>query len=175
MQISHAKDAILYNKYVSYINIDRNDNKDICFRLGKNNMCVCGHGFSKHYLILCGEKFKSNCKKCEGKKYKYIPVVPEETNEYTKAYLLDFKYDDWKAGCKCGHNWTKHNFINDGICEECNCECFESNFCCGVCGNSWENHITLIQNEKHRKNNGESIGKDYKPFTQEQIENLLKD
>ena len=175
MQIFHAKDAIIYNKYVSYINLDTDDKKDICFRLGKNNMCVCGHGFSKHYLFLCGEEFKSNCKKCECKKFKYIPVFPEETNEYAKAYLLDFKYDDWKAGCKCGHNWTKHNFIKDGICEECDCECFESNFCCGVCGNSWENHITSIQTREHREKNGESFGKDYEPFTQEQMQNLQKD
>ena len=175
MEISHAKDAIQHKKYISYINKNNIKNKNICFRLGKNNMCVCGHGFSRHNLFLCGGEFKSNCKKCECEKYKYIPVFPEETNEYTKAYLLDFKYDDWKAGCKCGHNWTKHNFIEEGKCEECKCECFESNFTCGVCGEAWENHIILIQTREQRERNGESIESDYEPFTQEQIEKLLKD
>lgn len=178
MQISNAKEAILSNKYISYINIVKdkdnvNDKNNICFRLGKNNMCVCGHGFSRHYLSLGDGEFKSNCKKCKCKKCKYIPVFPEETNEYTKAYLLDFKYDDWKAGCKCGHNWTKHNFINEDKCEECNCEGFKSNFCCGVCGNPWENHITLFQTKEQREKNGESVGNDYEPFTQEQLENLM--
>ena len=175
MQISHAKEAILNNKYISYINMNNDDKKDMCFRLGNKNMCICGHGFSRHNLFLDGGEFKTNCKKCECNKFKYIPVFPEETNEYAKAYLLDFKYDDWKAGCKCGHNWTKHNFHDREKCEECNCECFESNFCCGVCGNPWEKHITLIQTKEERKKNGESYGDDYQPFTQEELEKLLQD
>ena len=98
-----------------------------------------------HNLLLSSGEFKTNCKKCECDKFKYIPIFPEETNEYAKAYLLDFNYDNWKAGCKCGHNWTKHDFNDGKKCEECKCECFESKFCCGVCGNPWEKHIILIQ------------------------------
>ena len=175
MQISNAKEAQLSNKYISYININNynNDRNNICYRLGRNNMCVCGHGFSRHYLLICNEEFKSNCKKCECKGFKYIPIFPEETSEYNKAYLIDFEYDEWKARCKCGHNWTKHNFINDEKCEECNCEGFKSNFCCGVCGNSWENHMTLFQTKEQREKNGQNVGIDYDPFTQEQLENIL--
>ena len=136
-------------------------------------MCVCGHGFSRHNLYLFRDEFKSSCKKCKCDKFKYIPVFPEETNEYKKAYLLDFKYDEWKAGCKCGHNWTKHNFINFEKCEECKCLSFESNFSCGVCGDKWENHIILMQTKEQREKNGEKAGNDYEPFTQEQIEKLL--
>ena len=179
IQISHAKESILDNKYVTYVNKDNyynnEDKNNICFRLGKNNMCVCGHGFSKHYLFLNNGEFKSNCKKCECKIFKYIPVFPEETNEYSKAYLLDFKYDDWKAGCKCGHDWTKHNFIDKEKCEECECKKFKSEFFCGVCGDYWENHITLFQTKETREKNGESVGKEYEPFNEEQIANLLKD
>ena len=178
MQISHAKDAVLNNKYISYINIetnkeDDNEKNNICFRIGKNNMCVCGHSFSRHNLYQRGSEFISNCKKCVCNKFKYIPIFPEETNEYTKAYLLDFKYDDWKAGCKCGHNWTYHNFNKGEKCEECNCAYFKSNFSCGVCGNSWENHITLFETKEERKKYGKTIDSDYEPFTQEEIENIL--
>ena len=177
MQISNAKEAQLSNKYVSYINKDNYNNiigkNDICYRLGKNNMCVCGHGFSRHFLLFCDEEFKSNCKKCECKQFKYIPIFPEETSEYKKAYLIEFEYDNWKAGCRCGHNWTKHNFINDEKCEECNCEGFKSNFCCGICGNSWENHITLFQTKEQREKNGQNVGIDYDPFTREQLENIM--
>ena len=180
MQITNAKNAIENNKYISFINKDNNnENNDnngknnICFRLGKNNMCVCGHTFSRHDFQKSNSKFDSNCKKCKCNKFQYIPVFPEETNEYTKAYLLDFKYDDWKAGCKCGHNWTKHNFNNGGRCNECNCEYFKSNFFCGVCGNSWENHITLFETKEEREKSGEPIGNDYEPFTKEQLEKLF--
>ena len=136
-------------------------------------MCVCGHGFSKHYLFLNNGEFKSNCKKCECKIFKYIPVFPEETNEYSKAYLLDFKYDEWKAGCKCGHNWTHHNFNDGEKCGECNCQKFQSNFSCGVCGNSWENHVTLFEKKEDREKSGKIVGKDYEPFTNEQLQNLF--
>ena len=175
MEITHAKDAIFSNKYISYVNKNNIDNKNdnICFRLGKNSMCVCGHGFSRHNLYLFRDEFKINCKKCKCDEYKYIPVFPEETNEYTKAYLLDFKYDEWKAGCKCGHNWTKHNFIDGEKCEECKCKSFESNFSCGVCGDIWENHIILIQTKEEREKKGEKTGNDYEPFTKEQIGKLL--
>ena len=177
MEASHAKEAILNNKYISYtnkINIDKkNNNNNICFHLGKNSMCVCGHVFFWHNLVLFEGEFKSNCKKCKCGKLKYIPIFPEETNDYAKAYLLDFKYEDWKAGCKCGHYWTEHNFIDGGKCEECKCEIFESNFTCGVCGESWEDHIILIQTQEEREKNRESTGNNYEPFTQEQIGKLL--
>ena len=175
MQMTHSNEAINNNIYISFVNNeDDNNGKNICFRLGKNNMCVCGHTFCKHNVNSKNEQFVSNCEKCECKKFNYIPIFPEETNEYTKAYLLDFKYDEWKAGCKCGHNWTKHDFNKDWKCEECNCERFQSDFYCGVCGNSWENHKILFETEQNRKKDGKSIGKDYEPFTQEQLDNLFK-
>ena len=136
-------------------------------------MCVCGHGFIRHNLFLKNGEFVSNCKKCECNKFNYIPIFPEETNEYAKAYLLDFKYEEWKAGCKCGHNWTRHNFNKGEKCEECNCPQFESSFCCGVCGYPWEKHITLFETGEHRQKNGKVIGSDYEPFTQEQMNELM--
>ena len=175
MQMTHSNEAINNNIYISFVsNEDDNNGKNICFRLGKNNMCVCGHTFCKHNVHSKNGQFVSNCEKCECKKFNYIPIFPEETNEYTKAYLLDFKYDEWKAGCKCGHNWTKHDFNKDWKCEECNCEYFQSNFCCGVCGNPWENHKILFETEKDREKIGKSIGKDYEPFTKEQLDSLFK-
>ena len=181
MQMTHAKDAIENNKYISFINInndkkknnDNNGKNNICFRLGKNNMCVCGHTLLKHNFHKSKREFNSNCKKCECNKFQYIPVFPEETSEYTKAYLLDFKYDDWKAGCKCDHNWTNHNFNSGGICNECKCKCFESNFFCGVCGNPWENHIILFETKEEREKTGKPVGANYEPFTKEQLEKLF--
>lgn len=175
MQMTHSNEAIKNNIYISFVsNEDDNNGKNICFRLGKNNMCVCGHTFCKHNVQSKNGHFVSNCEKCECKKFNYIPIFPEETNEYTKAYLLDFKYDEWKAGCKCGHNWTKHDFNGKWKCEECNCECFQSAFCCGVCGSPWENHQILFETEQDRIKSNKDIGKDYEPFTQEQLDNLFK-
>ena len=177
MQMANAKEAIMNNKYISFVNLDNKENENnhnnICFRLGTNNMCVCGHTFSKHDIIKSNGEFKSNCKKCECEIFRYIPVFPEETNEYTKAYLLDFKYEKWKARCKCGHNWTKHKFNNREKCEECNCLHFESDFLCGICGSPWEKHITLFETKEDREKFGQTIGKDYEPFTKEQLENLF--
>jgi hypothetical protein len=175
MQISNAKESIINDKYITYINNEYHDEdkNNICFRLGRNNMCVCGHAFWRHNLVIKKNEFSCKCRKCECPKFNYIPVFPEETNEYSKSYLLDFKYDEWKAGCKCGHNWTHHNFNDGEKCGECNCKKFQSNFSCGVCGNSWENHVTLFEKKEDREKSGKIVGKDYEPFTNEQLQNLF--
>ena len=174
MQISNAKESIINDKYITYINNEYHDEdkNNICFRLGRNNMCVCGHAFWRHNLVIKNNQFSCKCKKCECTKFNYIPVFPEETNEYSKAYLLDFKYDEWKAGCKCGHNWTHHNFNDGEKCGECDCKKFQSDFFCGVCGSSWENHVTLFEKKEDREKSGKIVGKDYEPFTNEQLQNL---
>ena len=174
MQISNAKESIMNDKYITYINNENHDEEknNICFRLGRNNMCVCGHAFWRHNLVIKGNESSCKCKKCDCKKFNYIPVFPEETNEYSKAYLLNFKYDEWKAGCKCGHNWTHHNFNDGEKCCECDCKKFQSNFFCGVCGSSWENHVILFEKKEDREKFGKIVGKDYEPFTNEQLQNL---
>ena len=40
MQISNAKEAIINNKYISYINMDSNDKNNICFIIRKKQY-VC--------------------------------------------------------------------------------------------------------------------------------------
>ena len=169
MEQSHAENAIKDNYYISYVNNEKNQ-KNICFRLGNSNMCTCGHSFAKHSKI----DLKPKCKKCCCQNFQYIPLFPEETNKYKDAYLLDFEYDNWKAGCECKHNWTEHNFKKNGKCLKCNCKCFISDFNCGVCGKAWEEHEILYQNKDERIRKGESWGESYKPFTKEQLDELYK-
>ena len=72
MQMTHSNEAIINNAYISFVsNEDDNNGKNICFRLGKNNMCVCGHTFCKHNVHSKNGQFVSNCEKCECKKFNY--------------------------------------------------------------------------------------------------------
>ena len=65
MQISNAKESIMNDKYITYINNENlcEDKNNICFRLGRNNMCVCGHAFWRHNLVINNNQFSCKCKK----------------------------------------------------------------------------------------------------------------
>ena len=167
MEQLHAENSIKNNFYITYVNNEKNK-KNICFRIGNSNMCTCGHSFVKHSKY----EYKLKCRKCNCKNFQYIPLFPEETDKYKDAYLLDFEYDNWKAGCECKHNWTEHDFKKNGKCLKCDCECFVSDFNCGVCGKAWEEHEILYETKDERIKSGESWGDNYKPFSKKQLEEL---
>lgn len=158
MEINHANKAIENKIYITYVSLGDNGKFNTCFRLGENSMCVCGHGFKRHELAQYNDNIVSRCKKCPCERFKYIPMFPEETNLYKISYLLDFNYNNWKAPCKCGHDWTKHSFNQRDQCSECDCESFLSEFTCAICSKSWEEHQILFETEEERKKYGETFG-----------------
>ena len=72
-------------------------------------------------------------------------MFPEERNEYSKVYLLDFK--------QIVKNFTVIFLWS--------------------MWNSWENHS--FEKKEDREKSGKIVGKDYEPFTNEQLQNLYNE
>ena len=134
--------------------------------MGSNSKCICGHGFPQHEKILNKKKLSSKCTNCKCKAFNFIPIFPEEIGEYWMPYQKTFSYDKWKGKCKCKHQWDEHDAENALRCKKCNCFTFNSNFCCVVCDQFWQDHEMLWELEHERYMNKRAIGDDYIPFAE---------
>lgn len=162
----HAQEAIESRIYVNWSCISDGGRTVDCFRIGSNSMCICGHGFPCHDKILTKSKFSNKCNKCKCKGFKYIPVYPEEVGEYWIPFQKNFKYETYRAKCKCKHTWNEHDGSGYLNCKKCGCGGFTSAFCCAVCNKFWQDHQMSYETEDERRLNGKPVREDFIPFNE---------
>lgn len=132
-----------------------------CTRIGPSSRCFCDHSFADHRVL----QRTSPCNSCPCQHFKFIPSRPEEVGEWWLPRRKDFDIRTYKAKCKCGHSHVQHH-VNRLTCQICKFKCyrFESAFCCVVCDRAWEDHETIFENEKERRESGRTVGKEFLPL-----------
>ena len=147
-EFNHANEAIESGIYVTWISYGA---KEDCFRVGSDSKCFCGHFFKNHDKILKNGRFKTNCKNCLCKQFRFIPRRPEELNQWWLPRRKGFDINTWRASCVCKHPHDEHSPVAPYKCKSCSCFDFVSDFCCISCDKKFEEHETLYELEKERQ------------------------
>ena len=172
-QIEAAEESIRTGIYITLCS-NNFGNRNECIKIGPKNKCICGHFFDEHEIQI-KPSLITKCHSCNCNKFNYIPIYPEETDKYLLCYYNKFNYDLWNCECKCGHGWNFHCVDNNYKCDKCNnCLIFSSNFKCAVCGKFLEEHKLIYEREIERKVLGYTFGKDFYPFNEKMIQELLE-
>lgn len=171
-QIEAAEESIRTGIYITLCS-NNLGNRNECIKIGPKNKCICGHFFDEHEIQI-KPSLITKCHSCICNKFNYIPIYPEETDKYLLCYYNVFNYDLWNCECKCGHGYNFHKVDNNYNCDKCNCFIFNSNFKCAVCGKFLEEHKLIYEREIERKVLGYTFGKDYYPFNEKMIKELLE-
>ena len=171
-QIEAAEESIRTGIYITLCS-NNLGNRNECIKIGPKNKCICGHFFDEHEIQI-KPSLITKCHSCNCNKFNYIPIYPEETDKYLLCYYNVFNYDLWNCECKCGHGYNFHKVDNNYNCDKCNCFIFNSNFKCAVCGKFLEEHKLIYEREIERKVLGYTFGKDYYPFNEKMIKELLE-
>jgi len=129
-------------------------------------MCICKHYFAEHEKILTTKKFSSKCKTCSCRAFAFIPTLPEEIGEYWIPHQKNFSYSTYVVKCKCKHPWTDHSADKFLKCKSCSCYSFNSNFCCVVCNQFWDEHSNTYESEKERKDANKPVLNDFIPLVE---------
>ena len=134
--------------------------------MGSKSLCICNHYFAEHDKIVTSKKFSSKCKTCSCKSFAFIPTLPEEIGEYWIPHQKNFSYNTFLVKCKCKHPWNQHAADKFLKCKSCNCYGFNSNFCCVVCNQFWQDHSNTYETEHERYQLKKPVGNDYIPFAE---------
>lgn len=130
-----------------------------CTRVGPGAKCFCGDLFENHNL----SKRTNPCNACKCSSFKFVPSRPEEVGEWWLPRRKEFDIRTYRVKCKCGHDHESHD-CNSLNCKVCGCFNFSSNFLCLVCDKHWEEHETLYENERERRQQGRLVGQDFMPL-----------
>ncbi|XP_032232766.2 protein FAM221B isoform X2 [Nematostella vectensis] len=141
--------------------------KHDCVRVGSSSKCFCGHSLSEH------GRYDSNSVRvpcgmagCKCKAFAFIPSRAEDVGEYWLQRRPNFDPRSWRAKCKCKHTHEEHVATGMRQCRIAGCGCgrFFSNFLCCACDKHWEEHETVFETERMRKDEGIPYGEAYLPF-----------
>lgn len=138
-----------------------------CIRVGKSSKCFCGHLLGDHAQY-SGKSVRVPCSvgRCECKAFAFIPSRAEEVGEWWLQRRVGYDPSTWRAKCKCKHTHEEHKTSGMRGCRSrgCGCAHFISNFLCCACDRHWEEHETVFETEKMRKEGGLPYGETYLPF-----------
>ena len=141
--------------------------KHDCIRVGKASKCFCGHLLREHARFT-GDSVRVPCAagRCECKAFAFTPSRAEEVGEWWLQRRVGYDPSSWRAKCKCKHTHEEHKPTGMRACRSrgCGCSHFISNFLCCACDRHWEEHETIFETEKMRKNGGLPYGEAYLPF-----------
>ena len=150
----------------------KHNRKDDCTRIGPRSLCFCGHSYSDHMRSRSSRKPCSRSKKSKGgpktggksskcgdnctcKGFEFIPQRPEEIGDWWLTRRKGFNVNTWRCKCRCGCAHDHHD-AGSKHCKDCGCGMFQSNFLCIACDGTWEEHTTLWEDERERKQEGRS-------------------
>ena len=78
--------------------------------------------------------------------------------------------------CKCKHTFKDHQPNGSKRCKHASCKCqmFNSDFLCVVCDGHFEEHETVFETSKERKEMRLPVGQDYIPFAEvKELQNVV--
>ncbi|KAM8803524.1 protein FAM221B isoform 2-T2 [Rhynchonycteris naso] len=138
-----------------------------CFRIGDESKCFCGHLLREHQII-SDISVPCNVSQCRCRMFCFIPSCPEAVGEFWLRRRAGFDPKAWRAQCRCKHSHEDHAATRSHPCriKGCRCNCFELNFLCAACDQSWESHETYFETEETRRRGGRPYGADYIPFAE---------
>ena len=141
--------------YVTFQSSNGND----CCRVGPATRCFCGHSLETHGA---GNLLrKTSCSQCKCRYFNYIPTRPEEIGMGHLPRRKNFNIHEWSPGCKCQHGSAEHR---TGRCNKCGCCSYQSDWLCVACDQHLEDHMTVVETEEERRQQGKPVGNQYKPL-----------
>eukprot|EP00756_Hemistasia_phaeocysticola_P058385 Hpha_TRINITY_DN35008_c0_g1::TRINITY_DN35008_c0_g1_i1::g.82643::m.82643 len=133
-----------------------------CTRVGPRSNCFCRHNLADHDT----GKRSAGCKKCPCSCFRYFPKRPEECGLGHLPRRKGFDIKTWSPGCTCRHRAHEHEGHGRAKCLECrSCPGYTSDWCCVCCDRKWEEHETVFESERERRQDGRPVGEAYKPLS----------
>ena len=119
-------------------------------------------GIDKDTLLSCAQRG------CECERFQFIPRHPEEVSVVQDAVAQSKIGATWSPACKCGHSHKQHGVGRSTSCRvpKCvGCPRFRSSWLCPTCDKSWEEHVTIVETGKERRDAGKPCNIHYLPFS----------